>query len=97
MTCPPPRWETVPYLVPYNEVSVMRKTSIYLSPAEEARLRELARLTGKSQSEIVREAIESYRVPDRNFAMLNDHPGEGGPGDSMADHLSKQLLKGFGE
>lgn len=75
----------------------MKKTSIYLSEAEEVRLRELSRITGKSQSTIVREAIGEYRVADRRFAMLENDHGERGPGDSMADHLSKDLLEGFGE
>ena len=75
----------------------MKKTSIYLSDAEQARLEEMERLTGKSQSALVREAIGAYRVADRNFALLDDEPGEGGPGDSMGEHDSRDLLDGFGE
>lgn len=50
----------------------MRKTSVYLSEQESKRLAELAQSEGRSQAEIIREAIVAY-VPtgagDRDFAL----------------------------
>lgn len=80
--------------MPYIESDV-RKTSLYLTDAEQAKLEALARRTGQSQSALVRAAIAAYEVDDRDFAMLRSQ--EQGPGDSMADHLSRDLLAGFGE
>jgi predicted DNA-binding protein len=50
----------------------MRKTSVYLTERESRRLAELARSEGRSQAEIIREAITAY-VPagrgDGDFAL----------------------------
>ena len=74
----------------------MKKTSIYLRDREVRRLRDLSRLTGRPQSDLVREAIAAYEPgpADRDLAIFVDD--ERGPGDSVADHAEEELLDGFG-
>jgi predicted DNA-binding protein len=77
----------------------MRKTSVYLTEHESHRLAELARAEGRSQAEIIREAITAYVPPsrgDRDFALaagfvrLDDDPR---PISQIPD---EELLDGFG-
>jgi len=74
----------------------VRKTSVYLSAEDTARLVSLAEREGLSQAEVIRRAIRLY-VPegrgDRDFALLG--AGEG-PGDSVADLSEDELFDGFG-
>lgn len=75
----------------------MIKTSVYLTDEERERLAQLARDTGKSQSEIIREAIARYEPvprPPRHFALFNSGRG---PGGSVADGSDEELFEGFGE
>lgn len=76
--------------------TAVKKTSLYLRETEIERLKELSRRTGRSQADLVREAIAVYEPgpPDRSFAIF-DH-GDEGPGDSVADHDEQDLLDGFG-
>lgn len=81
-------------MLPYVGV---KKTSIYLSEREIARLACLAEQEGRSQAEIVREAIAAYTPSgrrDREFRLIGS--GEG-PGGSVADVAEEELLAGFGE
>ena len=74
----------------------MRKTSVYLSDDETARLTALAKREGASQAEMIRRAIRTYvpeRRGDRNFSLIGSAEG---PGDSVADMSEEELLKGFG-
>ncbi len=74
----------------------MKKTSIYLSERETERLAYLSKRTGRSQSDLVRQAVATYDPgppPDRRFKSLG--AGEG-PGDSVADYTEEELLRGFG-
>jgi len=76
----------------------MRKTSVYLAERESRRLAELARSEGRSQAEIIREAIEAY-VPsprsDQNFALaagfarIDDDPRP------ISEISKDELLDGF--
>jgi hypothetical protein len=75
----------------------MRKTSVYLDERLALRLATLARSQGRSQAEILREAVETYeprRPQDRNFALAGAGRGDGS---SIADVADEDLLKGFGE
>ncbi len=75
----------------------MQKTSIYLSQRERDRLARLSRQTGRSQSELVREAIARYEpgeASDREFALFDS---AGGDGRSAADIPDEELLEGFGQ
>lgn len=74
----------------------MRKTSVYLTDDEVARLASLADREGTSQAEVLRRAIRSYepaRHGDRNFALSGCAEG---PGGSIAAIAEEELLEGFG-
>ncbi|MEA2641583.1 MAG: Ribbon-helix-helix protein copG family [Chloroflexota bacterium] len=74
----------------------MKKTSVYLDPEHLERLRWLAEREGRSQSDVLREAIMAYAARagrERDFAMAGI--GEG-PGGSIADIPDEELLQGFG-
>ena len=75
----------------------MKKTSVYLDDDQIERLRWLAERAGRSQADVLREAIMAYAArpePARVFAL--DGIGEG-PGGSIAEIPDVELLKGFGE
>ena len=77
----------------------VRKTSVYLTERESNRLAELARAEGRSQAEIIREAITAY-VPagkgDGDFALaagfarIDDDPRP------ISEIPEDKLLNGFG-
>jgi predicted DNA-binding protein len=77
----------------------MRKTSVYLTEHESKRLSDLARSEGRSQAEIIREAISAYVPPgrgDRDFALaagfarIDDDPRP------ISQIPEEELLEGFG-
>jgi len=75
----------------------MRKTSVYLGEEQAERLARLAREEGRSQAEILREAVANYQpkqVEDRNFALAGSGHGDGS---AIADIPEEHLLDGFGE
>jgi len=75
----------------------MRKTSVYLDEDLALRLATLAREEGRSQAEILREAVATYEPrgrQDRNFALAGAVHGNGS---SIVDVPDEDLLKGFGE
>lgn len=75
----------------------MKKTSIYLEEIHLERLRQAAEQEGRSQAEVIRDAIIRYtteRKPDRNFAMAGIARGDG---TSVADIPEEELMRGFGE
>ncbi len=75
----------------------MRKTSVYLDEDQAERLARLARQEGRSQAEILREAVASYQPrpsQDRDFALAGSGYGDGS---SVADVPDEELLEGFGE
>ena len=85
----------MPYVVPYADP--MRKTSVYLDEGQAERLARLAREEGRSQAEVLREAIASYQPKpshDGNFALAGSGHGDGS---SIADIPEEDLLQGFGE
>lgn len=77
----------------------MRKTSVYLTERESRRLAELADSEGRSQAEIIREAITAY-VPGSEgegelalaagFARIDDDPRP------ISEIPEDELLAGFG-
>lgn len=74
----------------------MRKTSVYLSDEESARLARLATQEGTSQAQVIRRAIGTYEPslrPDRELALTAVADG---PGGSVADLEEDELLDGFG-
>jgi predicted DNA-binding protein len=87
----------MPYVVTLHRV---RKTSIYLRERESRRLVELARAEGRSQAEIVRQAITAYVPTVRGggdfalaagFARRDDDPRP------ISEIPEDELLNGFGE
>ena len=75
----------------------MRKTSVYLDEEHSERLKRVADLQQRSQSQVLRDAISEYAdkvAQSREFACAAIADG---PGDSVADVPEEQLLKGFGE
>lgn len=77
----------------------MRKTSVYLDERQAARLARLARQEGRSQAEILREAVAGYTPRssrDRNFALaagfarIDDDPRP------ISQIDEQELLEGFG-
>jgi predicted DNA-binding protein len=78
----------------------MRKTSVYLGERESRRLAELARSEGRSQAEIIREAIAAY-VPmptrDRDFALAAGFRRRDDDPRPISEIPEDELLDGFGE
>jgi hypothetical protein len=75
----------------------MRKTSVYLSDEDRARLARLATTLGRSQAEIVREglrAMERATPPGRQFATVGIVSGDG---TAISEIPEEELLKGFGD
>lgn len=62
----------------YTTVVIMQRTQIYLSEAELEGLRGLAQRSGRSQSSLIREAIDSFleqRQPQTRLARLRQGRG----------------------
>jgi hypothetical protein len=76
----------------------MKKTSLYLDDEHVALLGRAAQAEGRSQAEILRDAILLYasraNQPPRTFALARAFRGDGR---SLADIPEEELLKGFGE
>jgi predicted transcriptional regulator len=89
----------MPYVMPYT-VSTMRKTSVYLDDALAERLARLAEQLGRSQAEIVREAIAAFGTPrasDRNFELAAGFRRVDGDARAVSAIPDEELLEGFGE
>jgi predicted transcriptional regulator len=74
----------------------MRKTSLYLDAEDRERLRRLAAAEGRSQAEVVREAIRGYEVRRTRPPVLAMEGVAEGPGGSVADVEEADLLRDFG-
>jgi predicted DNA-binding protein len=78
---------------------LVRKTSVYLTERESARLAELARTEGRSQAEIIREAITAY-VPavkgDGDFALAAGFARVDDDPRPISEIPEDELLDGFG-
>ena len=78
----------------------MRKTSVYLSERESRRLVELSRAEGRSQAEIIREAITAY-VPgskgDGEFALAAGFARRDDDPRPISQIPENELLDGFGQ
>ena len=75
----------------------MKKTSVYLTESEAETLRNLAEREGRSQANILREALVAYdeqHLPDRDFAFIGAGEGDGR---SVVDIPEEELMAGFGE
>jgi hypothetical protein len=77
----------------------MRKTSVYLTQRESRRVAELARSQGRSQAQIIREAIEAYepgRRGDRDFELLRGFERIDDDPRPISEIPEDELLDGFG-
>jgi predicted DNA-binding protein len=77
----------------------MRKTSVYLDDELAERLARLARQAGRSQAEVLREAIAAYEpepVRDRSFALAAGFPRIDGDPRAISQIPESELLDGFG-
>jgi predicted DNA-binding protein len=77
----------------------VRKTSVYLTETESKRLAELARSEGRSQAEIIRQAITAYVPAGKGegefavaagFERIDDDPRP------ISEIPEDELLDGFG-
>jgi predicted DNA-binding protein len=87
----------MPYVMPYT--GLVRKTSVYLDDLLAERLARLARQQGRSQAEIVREAIATYEAPaarDRDFALAAGFARRDEDPRSISEIPEDELLDGFG-
>jgi Ribbon-helix-helix protein, copG family len=77
----------------------MRKTSVYLNDEQAERLARLAREEGRSQAEILRDAIERYESPparDRSFSLAAGFPRIDADPRPISQIPEDELLEGFG-
>lgn len=78
----------------------MRKTSVYLTERESARLAELARSEGRSQAEIIREAITAYNPAgggQGEFALAVGFQRIDNDARPISEISEDELLDGFGQ
>ena len=77
----------------------MRKTSVYLDDAQADRLARLALREGRSQAEILRDAIAAYEPPaaaDRDFEVAAGFTRTDGDSRPISQIPERELLEGFG-
>lgn len=77
----------------------MRKTSVYLDDERADRLARLAQQEGRSQAEVLREAIDAYEPQssnDRNFALAAGFPRIDADSRLISQIPERELLEGFG-
>jgi predicted transcriptional regulator len=77
-----------------------QKTSVYLDEQQVRRLTDLAEVLGRSQAEIIRDAIADYdpiRKGDRNFALARGFARTDEDRRPISEIPDGDLLAGFGE
>lgn len=80
--------------------TVRQKTSVYLEPDQVRRLTDLAEYLGRSQAEIIRDAIATYDPlgrGDRNFAVAQGFARIDDDPRPLSEIPEDDLLPGFGE
>jgi len=78
---------------------LMRKTSVDLDDEQAARLARLARELGRSQADVLREAIATYQPrssQDRDFALAAGFPRVDEDARPISEIPKPELLEGFG-
>ena len=78
----------------------MKKTSIYLTPEDEARLERLVQRERKSRAEIIRAALAQFEARPQQPRQFHLDGCFEGDGRSIADFSAEEmaeLMKGFGE
>jgi predicted DNA-binding protein len=83
----------------HHPPAYVRKTSAYLTERESTPLAELARAEGRSQAEIIREAITAYVPPGRangEFALAAGFERIDNDPRPISEIPEDELLDGFG-
>lgn len=83
----------------YPTYMAMRKTSVYLDDAHVQRLARLSRQEGRSQADILREAIDAYEPApsrDRDFALAEGFKRVDCDPRPISRIADDELLQGFG-
>lgn len=78
----------------------MRKTSVYLDDDQARRLARLARQEGRSQAEVLREAVATYQPKpsaDRDFSLAAGFERVDRDSRPISQIPEDELLEGFGE
>jgi predicted DNA-binding protein len=78
----------------------LQKTSVYLERKQTRRLAALARKQGRPQSQIIREAIDSYEpaaTADRDFALAGNFKRIDSDPRPISRIADEELMRGFGE
>lgn len=70
----------------------MHKTTLYLEEEIRERIARVAKETGRSQAEVIRDALRTFFVRRRKARSIG--LGKGGP--DLSDR-AEELLEGFGE
>jgi predicted DNA-binding protein len=89
----------MPYTPPMPKTT-RQKTSVYLDDRQVRRLTDLAEHLGRSQAEIIRDAIASYDPigkGDRNFALARGFSRVDDDPRPISEIPEEDLLDGFGE
>jgi predicted DNA-binding protein len=84
--------------MPYTDG--VRKTSVYLDEEQTERLARLAREEGKSQAQVIREAVAAYQPAsstNRDFALAAGFRRIDRDPRPISEIPRQELLKGFGE
>lgn len=78
----------------YGSVYGMEKTTVYLTTAQRRALARTARVTGRSEAELIREGVEAvtaaHRVAEPTIPLFDSGQG------NLAERAD-ELLEGFGE
>jgi predicted DNA-binding protein len=77
----------------------VRKTSVYLDDDQAERLARLSRQEGRSQAEILREAVATYESPrsrDRDFELAAGFARADSDSRPISQISEAELLQGFG-
>ena len=72
-----------------------KKTTIYLEDTQDRATKAVARVQGRSQADVIRDAIDEY-LAGQNPRPRSIGVGRGPGGGSIADN-KREWLKGFGE
>jgi Arc/MetJ-type ribon-helix-helix transcriptional regulator len=76
----------------------MVKTTVYLDESDAAALRRLASQTGRSQAEIIREAVHTVTAPARRRVRVLKSAGVGrSSGEPIAEHADEILRREWPE
>lgn len=74
----------------------MVKTTVYLDGADALALRRMAARTGRSQAEIIREAVARATAGERGRRFKSLGAGHGG-GEAVSERIEEILRKEWGE